>query len=666
MAELKFITRSETSPIGKPRILFTCHPDDFDVSFEKITKDIFRTHDCAIYYTEDMSAEVNAKDMETWFSRSNLIVFPITSNFLRSKSRAGDRDLPYAIQQKIPILPILMEPDIEGLYANNELLHEIQYLNPFSTDPTEIPYSDKLDKYLDMVLFSEELEKRIRAAFDAYVFLSYRKIDRYYANELMRMIHRNPECQSIAIWFDEYLIPGESFSKIISEMLDKSELFTLLVTPNLLEKRFNPDGEESDNYVLSVELPLAKEKGKPVFAVEMVSTDKKALESKGIYHCVNPQDEAEFRSVFMKLISRIATTTDENNPEHTYLIGLAYLNGIDVEVDRKKGVDLIQKVAEAGLEEAMCMMGRIYQIGKGVPRSYYLADEWYKKFLDCKLQNTNDAEAIVSLMEAYDEYCDFLLYHRILSYSPFVNDRMLPYIKGVVQNRKLLKQNREDLLFWLCKSYYRSVQSDMARDADNHNAEKYAKLVKKLLRKIKDPRKIELLKDYLDYMEKAATIWDDFLMSVSVNSELKATEERHEPSEEEIIAAVSKCKEEYSNNPNETTLENYIKALEDARDYYSRMTDLPQYVKYASEYLIQKEKQFYLDPDVIEAMNIIYAYSQFVDRLINEEEFDEAIEIQNRKIRFLEYLKKIGAEYYEVDYSEALELLNELHKKRES
>ena len=66
------------------------------------------------------------------------------------------------------------------------------------------------------------MAKRVRAAFDAYIFLSYRKKDRKYANELMRLIHSNPECRDIAIWFDEFLTPGESFKENIEKILDRS------------------------------------------------------------------------------------------------------------------------------------------------------------------------------------------------------------------------------------------------------------------------------------------------------------------------------------------------------------------------------------------------------------------------------------------------------------
>ena len=75
---------------------------------------------------------------------------------------------------------------------------------------------------------SDELAQRIRAAFDAYIFLSYRKKDRRYANELMKLIHKNPECRDIAVWYDEFLPPGDSFKQSIEKILKDSILILSL------------------------------------------------------------------------------------------------------------------------------------------------------------------------------------------------------------------------------------------------------------------------------------------------------------------------------------------------------------------------------------------------------------------------------------------------------
>ena len=54
-----------------------------------------------------------------------------------------------------------------------------------------------------------------------------------------------------AIWFDEYLVPGERFNDAIRDAFEKSSLFAMAVTPHLTE-----DG----NYVMRVEYPLARDR----------------------------------------------------------------------------------------------------------------------------------------------------------------------------------------------------------------------------------------------------------------------------------------------------------------------------------------------------------------------------------------------------------------------
>ena len=40
-----------------------------------------------------------------------------------------------------------------------------------------------------------------------------------------------------------------------------------------------------------------------------------------------------------------AVTENDNEPEHNFLIGLAYLDGIDVEVNRERGIEMITLAA---------------------------------------------------------------------------------------------------------------------------------------------------------------------------------------------------------------------------------------------------------------------------------------------------------------------------------
>ena len=271
MAIFSFKTRGGSSPKGKPRVYFTCHPEDFSRSFEKICDDILKTHDCAIYYTENMSAPITDENRDADLLQMNLFVVPVTFRLLTTKNRAMDEDIEFAKSKMIPILPIMMETGIDEFYSRPEKFGQRQYLNPQSGDKTEIGYEEKLKKYLESVLVSDETAKRIRAAFDAYIFLSYRKKDRRYANELMRLIHKNPEYRDIAIWYDEFLTPGESFDENIKKALDDAKLFALLVTPSLLEDA---------NFVMREEYPAAKRLGKEIITAEMASTDQNELRKK--------------------------------------------------------------------------------------------------------------------------------------------------------------------------------------------------------------------------------------------------------------------------------------------------------------------------------------------------------------------------------------------------
>ena len=381
MAIIKIEVKNQSAIDQKPRVYFTCHPEDFERYFRKICDDIFATHDCCIYYTEDMSEAIPPEDLETDLGRNNLFVVPVTFKLLSTPNRAMEVDIPYALQEHIPVLPVMMEPGLDELYSMPDKFGELQYLNPNSSDTTEISYEEKLKKHLESVLISDALAQRVRAAFDAYIFLSYRKKDRRYANELMRLIHNIPQCRDIAIWFDEFLTPGKSFRESIDNILRDSKLFALLVTPNLLEE---------PNFVMTDEYPAADRSGIPILPAEMEDTDRETLCKKypNIPECVKTSDEV-FHSRLLETVTRLATEAN-NTPEHDYLIGLAYLDGIDVEVNRQRALELITSAAERNLPEAMEKLSRMYNEGIGTALDYRKAVEWAERLTEYNKANLGE------------------------------------------------------------------------------------------------------------------------------------------------------------------------------------------------------------------------------------------------------------------------------------
>ena len=365
-------TRWNVSPQGKRRVYFTCHPADFSTYFDVTCEDVFKTQDCAIYYAKDMSESVDKGGEMAW-DQVNLVVIPITFHLLSEPNRAMDVDYAFAVEKNIPVLPILMEPGLDQLFTIK--FGTMEYLDRTVTDDTMISYEEKLKKFLQAVLISDELAERIRAAFDAYVFLSYRKKDRRYANQLMRLIHANPVCENVAIWYDEYLVPGESFEDVIREALHKSKFLMMVVTPNLTEE---------GNYVQRIEYPEAQKAGKEILPVEMQSTDVVKLKEMfaDLPDVIPGNGNAAFYDSLLKLLAKSGKRESSDDPMHNFLIGLAYLDGIDVEKNGERAISLITKSANAGLYEAATKLSQIYREGVGTKRNYAAWEQWMEKRLE--------------------------------------------------------------------------------------------------------------------------------------------------------------------------------------------------------------------------------------------------------------------------------------------
>lgn len=151
---MKVKTYGDSSPQGKPRVYFTCHPKDLRF-FDEICESIFKTQDCAIYYTEDMTEPLPELYRDTDLGRMNLFVMPITFRLLTEPNRAMDSDYVFAAEHHIPVLPLMMESSIDEFYKKR--FGEKQYLSPYSHDMTEIGYEEKLKKHLSAVLFDDEI-----------------------------------------------------------------------------------------------------------------------------------------------------------------------------------------------------------------------------------------------------------------------------------------------------------------------------------------------------------------------------------------------------------------------------------------------------------------------------------------------------------------------------
>lgn len=373
---------SDADPKCSSIIYFAGNEEEFNLYFDTISEQILKLTKknqsaCTIWYRnhfEFLSEEENQLLLD-FLAGTQLILVPVTRNLLVKSDGVMQNEILFAEKNHKPILPIMLEMGALELYSKPDNFANMQFLNPNDPDETALPYEKKLQDYLANILINDKMRKKIQAAFDAYVFLSYRKKDRAEAQKLMRLIHENDFCRDVAIWYDEFLTPGEDFNKMIQAALKKSKLFTLLVTPNVIEP---------GNYVVEHEYPMAKKKQTPILPIECIETDKNKLDDlfDNIPPCTKADNPRLLSDALKKSLKNVALMKNYDDPAHNYLIGLAYLNGIDVEIDYDKGISLVADAANANLAEAKEELIHIYEKGIGTPIQYNTALVWTDKLIE--------------------------------------------------------------------------------------------------------------------------------------------------------------------------------------------------------------------------------------------------------------------------------------------
>ena len=370
MSQLQMYPRDDSEYLGK--VYFCSHPDDRELYLSSLSHMLMQQQNCSVWYLPQ-GAERDKEFYES-LKTMQLLVMPVTKLLLTTKNDALE-DLRFAQHNGIPVLPIIQESGLEPLF--NRVCGQLHCLSVFGKDDTDPEYGEKLARFLKTIFVSDSLAAQIRRAFDAYIFLSYRKKDRRYARELMHLIHRDPKFRDVAIWYDEFLTPGEDFNEAIRGALKKSHLFAMAVTPNLLEK-VETNGVLQDNYVAAHEYPTARALGKPILPAELVPTDRSKLCAlyEALPRCVDPRQPSQLAEALAAGLEGMLQPQREDTPEHQYLIGMAYLTGLDVEVDTARGAELILRAARTEYLPAMEQAVHMYRNGQGVERNAGRQLDW--------------------------------------------------------------------------------------------------------------------------------------------------------------------------------------------------------------------------------------------------------------------------------------------------
>ncbi len=428
-------------------IWFCAHPEDMEEYFDSISNDILKKcekkhTDVAVWFDREPLEPYDEASLLSYLSQMRLVIVAITKKFLTEDNRARLVELKYAAENKKPILPLMLESGLDRLF--DEVCGSIQYLAPFINDGTAISYGDKLSSFLSSIFIDDASKKRIENEFDTTIFLSYRKKDRAHAQELMEIIHRNDKFRDVAIWYDEFLTPGEDYNHSISDAIKKSRAFVMTVTPSILEKSVDKDGNLCENYIVSTEYPLAYTLEKPIIPYEIVHTGMR-IHTKFPdlpYYIPEGCIDELYKDLAFKL-SDISLGAKRGDPEHDYLIGLAYLTGTCVEQNKDKGIALITSAAQNGHLEAMSRLSRIYALGDGVEKSDSKKLEWENKITDRYKSLLDNAESLSR--EQTERYLDAYIRSILSSNHTMIFNELSLFIEVRIKEVRALYDKLKDI-----------------------------------------------------------------------------------------------------------------------------------------------------------------------------------------------------------------------------
>lgn len=372
----KVKTRGDTYPENKSRVYISYHPEDLGLISHFCELMLGRV-DCACYWYDHSLGEPDEAVLTDMLKGMQLIIVPVTCSLLFDDQASCLAEIRYAIESNIPVLPIFH--DKVSAEAYSKVFGQLQYLNEFQTGTTGLTFDKKLDDYLEKIFGDPGLGSKIREAFDAHIFLSYRKTDRRFADHLMRLIHSEPSCRDVAVWYDEFLTPGESFNQGIYDALSKCDLFVLAVTQNITKKTDN--GE--DNFVVRVEYPEAVKLGKPIFPAAEYRANRRELKEKfeNLPEPVCVDNADAFRNELRRALSFVPLRAN-SSPEHDYYIGLAYLKGVGLETDHGKGIKILTEAADGGEGSAMMWLANYYHLSGYTEHDTQKGLFWQRRFVD--------------------------------------------------------------------------------------------------------------------------------------------------------------------------------------------------------------------------------------------------------------------------------------------
>lgn len=373
-------------------IYLCCSQKNYNL-FKKLLLKIFNGRkDIRIFhYNVD---ELSADEHKLSLCEMNYAVIVVDNEFFDNDFLVQETKV--VINNNVHIIPITINEISEKKYKS--LFGNRQYIFWNTSVENESSFNSLKLLFSKEILSSEEINEII-LSFESTIFLSYRRKDRQIAKKLINLIHLNNSYLDSAIWYDGYLTPGENFNDEIKNKIKECNIFSLVITPNLVIE---------DNYVKNIEYPMAIKLNKRILSVECEKTSLSTLNEQypGVLLTIVKND---FESILQALNSTIKNSNLKSfTTQKKYYLGLAYINGIYVERNVRIGINLLESAAQESHIEACLELSKIYESSIEF-YDFEKSQNYYKNYWILrakKFSMQNDFESILL------DYCNIIkLFH---------------------------------------------------------------------------------------------------------------------------------------------------------------------------------------------------------------------------------------------------------------
>ena len=165
MTELNYVTKGISLPSGKPKVFLCCHPEDQQIYFEKIIDDILRICNCTIWYSKKTDSNYTS-EISDYIKEMKFVVILVTQNLLCKPNEILKIEFETAYNNRIPILPIVLEDGVEELF--NKQYKNLHFLRAYINNKI---YLESLKSYLS-TLFDFSASENIFSAFEGMIFMN--------------------------------------------------------------------------------------------------------------------------------------------------------------------------------------------------------------------------------------------------------------------------------------------------------------------------------------------------------------------------------------------------------------------------------------------------------------------------------------------------------------